>query len=340
MRELKNLLEKMELSLRRHRLISSGDAILIGVSGGADSTALTLLLTKIQKKYRLRLAVAYLNHGLFPKQAAQHERFVKKLCGNLGLEFYSKKANVKKMARVGKRSLEEAGRDARYAFFQEIAAKHHWNKIATAHTLDDQAETILMRILRGTGLRGLTGIPSKRDTESGIPVIRPLLGISKKEIVLFLKKAKTPYCQDASNESLDFTRNKLRKNFIPSLEKAFNPKLKESLASLGQLGDGYRRYLDTEVARSFQKALLSSPASSTKLRVLTLTGLPEATLSEVLLCAANRRRGRNSGLGFNHVASIIDILRSDENALEISLPGGLRVRKGQGTLEFIDTASK
>src|SRR5258708_5273072 len=114
MRELKNLLEKIDLAARRHALFSSGDAVLAGVSGGPDSTALLLLLTKIQKKYNFRIGAAYLNHGLLPRQAARHENFVCDLSKKMGVEFYSKRVDVRRLAHSSKRSIEEAGRDARY----------------------------------------------------------------------------------------------------------------------------------------------------------------------------------------------------------------------------------
>src|SRR3989344_2875630 len=184
---LKTLLHQMELSNRKHRLFHERDSVVVGLSGGPDSVALLVLLSKLERKYSLKIIAAHLNHGLSKKQARSFYALAKKSAETLKIPFYSKTVSVKRLAKRNKRSLEEMGRLVRYQFFEEIAAKTKCRKIATAHTLDDQAETVLMRIFRGAGLRGLTGIPYKRR-QGKFEVIRPLLSVEKAALAAFLKE--------------------------------------------------------------------------------------------------------------------------------------------------------
>src|SRR3989344_6614958 len=178
---LKTLLHQMELSNRKHRLFHERDSVVVGLSGGPDSVALLTLLSKLRRKYSLKIVAAHLNHGLSKKQAHSFYVLAKEAAEALKVPFYSKTVAVKRLAKRDKRSLEEMGRMVRYRFFEEIAAKTKCRKSATAHTLDDQAETVLMRIFRGSGLRGLTGIPYKRK-QGRFELIRPLLSVEKNRL--------------------------------------------------------------------------------------------------------------------------------------------------------------
>ena len=175
MKKAKDLLQTLDVTNRRHGLIEPGDRIVAGVSGGPDSAALLALLGALREKYRLRLYAAHLDHGL-SKAARRYAACARRLSERLGVPFFEARANVRRVARAAGRSLEEAGRLERYKFFQTIAQRCGAHKIATAHTRDDQAETILMRLLRGAGLRGLSGIPARRP-EGRYTVIRPLLDV-------------------------------------------------------------------------------------------------------------------------------------------------------------------
>ena len=177
------LTRKVLQAVKEHGLIRKFDRIVLGVSGGPDSIALLYCLLALKEEYRLSLRIAHLNHMLRPKDSAKDAEFVRALAKKLGLACTIKKVNVKALK---KGSLEETARKARWDFFLETAKNFKADKIALGHTLDDQAETVLMRLLRGSGLLGLSGILPKRDI-SGVTVIRPLLGIKRKEIESFLK---------------------------------------------------------------------------------------------------------------------------------------------------------
>ena len=209
-----------------------GDRILIALSGGPDSTALAHLLSLWKQKHGLKLAAAHLHHGL----SSQNNRALqlsKKTAQELGMPFYFKKADVRGFAKTKKRSLEEAGRDMRYAFFSSLASRGRFNKVATAHTRDDQAETVLMRIIRGCGLHGLSGIPARR-TLGRSEVIRPLLDCRKKELLAFLADNRLSFQKDRSNASVRFTRNRVRGELLPWISKHMNPSIHDTLAGLAE----------------------------------------------------------------------------------------------------------
>ncbi len=217
---------------RRHALVRRGDRVLIALSGGPDSTALAHLLSLWRHKYDLKLAAVHLHHGL----SLQNDRALtlsRATAMALGIPFYSKKTKVRVLSKKKKISLEEAGRDARYIFFKALSRRLNMNRVATAHTQDDQAETVMMRIIRGCGLHGLAGIPVKRPLGRA-RVIRPLLGCQKKDLLQFLTENGLRFQTDRSNTSSLFTRNRVRHELLPWISKNLNPSIQETLAGLAE----------------------------------------------------------------------------------------------------------
>jgi tRNA(Ile)-lysidine synthase len=235
----KKILSQMNALNGRHGLVRRGDRVLIALSGGPDSTALAHLLVLWRRKYGLKLAAAHLHHGL-SKQNDRAMKLARATAQELGLPFYSKKTRVRALAKKEKLSLEEAGRDARYAFFRSLSRRLKMTKIATAHTRDDQAETVMMRIIRGCGLHGLTGIPAKRPLGDA-QVIRPLLDCRKKDLLLFLAQNGVRYQTDRSNTSARFTRNRVRHELLPWIGKHLNPSIHDTLAGLAERAAPRRR---------------------------------------------------------------------------------------------------
>ncbi len=338
MNSLKKLLEEVELTNKRHGLIAKNDSLVIGVSGGPDSVGLLYILCKMRRKYNLKLSAAHLSHGLLKTQSRYHLALVRKISNALELPFYSKEVRLKSIAAKTGRSLEEAGRIERYRFFTETAAKIHARKIVTAHTLDDQAETVLMRLLRGTGVRGLAGIPYKRR-EGECTIIRPLLDCSKKDVLLFLKKHKILYAIDKTNRNLDFTRNRVRHYLLPALERDFNPRIRESLASFQEIFGQTQTYIESEALRAYKKCVASETAGKKSvilLKVPILKKLHPAILREVLFIALSRKKGDARRVSHAHITAIESILKSSlkKNA-EIHLPGPVLARKNGIQLALI-----
>lgn len=211
------MLDKLLEMVRRYRLIDPGDTVICAVSGGADSVALLFALYLLREKLQLHLEAAHFNHGLRGDEALRDEKFVEDLCDRLQIPLAVGRGRVQ----AGEKGLEAAAREARYAFFATLPGK-----IATAHTADDNAETVLMHLVRGTGLRGLGGIAPRRGT-----VIRPLLLATRAQVLAFLEEYNLDYVTDSTNAADDFLRNRLRHHVLPLLRQE-NPRLAENLSAM------------------------------------------------------------------------------------------------------------
>jgi len=221
-----NKLEQKILSfVSREKLISQGDNVLVALSGGPDSVSLLYLLLKYRKKFNISVSAFHLNHLLRGKESEGDEKFCTLLCKKNKIPIYKFKADIKKLAGEKKISIEEAARNERYRLIDELIKEHKFDKVATAHNSNDNAETVLINLLSGCGLHGISGIPVKRDN-----IIRPLFPASKEEILEYLKQNKIKYRVDSSNLSNDYRRNYLRNKIIPLLKKEFNPKLEDALS--------------------------------------------------------------------------------------------------------------
>ncbi len=221
---MKKTEQKVLRFIDEKNLIEKDDRILVALSGGPDSVFLLHFLNKYSKKFKISLAAIHINHGLRGKAASSDENFCKILTKKLGVRFYSVKRNVKALAKKLKVSTEEAGRLIRYEEFEKLSAKEGFTKIATAHIADDNAETVLLNLIKGTGLSGISGIPYSRGK-----IIRPLLVLTKEEIVQYLKFYKIDYRTDLTNLQSEYERNFLRNEIIPLIKKRLNPSLENTL---------------------------------------------------------------------------------------------------------------
>ncbi|MFC1645792.1 tRNA lysidine(34) synthetase TilS [Candidatus Omnitrophota bacterium] len=217
-------------TIRKFNLLSFADRVLIGVSGGPDSLALLYLLNDLSVKLGLKIIICHLNHGLRGRSADLDERFVKDIASDLELDFFSKKVSGKQLK--SKNPNEETLRKLRYDFMFDLAKRCKVDKIALAHTLDDQAETVLMRIIRGTGLYGLISILPKRKIKSFV-IIRPMIEVSREEIEDYLKEIKVKPRIDKTNFSNRFLRNRIRHGIMKDLGR-INPSIRESLGRFAQ----------------------------------------------------------------------------------------------------------
>lgn len=220
--------DKFLQTIENNNLIDENDTIIIGASGGPDSQFLVYLLNEIKDMYKIKLVLAHLNH-MHRKEAVDDENLVQKTAKKLGLDFHKDSKSMDLYAKKHSISSEHAGRILRYDFFEKVCKKYKNPKIAIAHNMDDQAETVLMRIIRGTGLDGLKAMEYKNGK-----IIRPIMDFSKNEILGFLDKYDIDYHIDKTNLEKDYTRNKIRLDVIPEIEK-INPNFKKSLISLSEI---------------------------------------------------------------------------------------------------------
>ena len=224
-------------------LINEGAHIVAGVSGGPDSLCMLHALTQIADSMDLTIVPVHVNHKLRPEADAEEENVVR-ICDRLGLDCFTFEADCNGLAKELRISSEEAGRQIRYEIFDEVASQIEEDNgpknnilIAVAHNADDQAETVLFRLLRGTGIHGLAGMPVIRNSEAGYMIIRPIIDIERAEIEQYIRDNRLHPNIDASNMTNDYTRNKIRNELIPYLEKEFNPSIRQALRRYAELAD-------------------------------------------------------------------------------------------------------
>lgn len=228
--------------INEESLLSNGDTVLVALSGGADSVFLLSFLLKYKKRFKLKLSAFHLNHNLRGIEATDDENFCRNFCKKNKIEYFSASKNVKAFAKKNKISVEEAGREIRYKELKRIARKNGFNKIVTAHNANDNSETVLLNLVKGTGIKGVSGIPVKRGN-----IIRPILVVSKDEIIAYLKKKKIPFRTDSSNLSSEYERNFLRNEIIPLLKDKLNVQLDSTLLKSSKVFRNISEVLDKQI---------------------------------------------------------------------------------------------
>jgi tRNA(Ile)-lysidine synthase len=296
-------------------LLSPGDSVLVATSGGPDSLSLLHALAGMRDTLGLSaLSVAHLNHSLRGTDAAEDAVFVDAFCREYALPCVLGTADAAAIAHQQRISVQQAARQARYAFLDDAARRQNATKIATAHTQDDQTETVLLHILRGTGLDGLRGIPARRG-----PYIRPLLGVSRADILAYCQAQGLTPRQDSSNLEADhYTRNRIRLDLLPQLERDFNPAVRSALLRLSETAARDADFLHTQADAALVDATLISNADSFVLDSNRLRTLHPSLLRHVLRAALAQFRGTGDGLTHEHFEPLCDALRGNRR-----LPFGL-----------------
>jgi tRNA(Ile)-lysidine synthase len=334
--------------IQAEKFLQAGDRIGVAVSGGADSVALLLLLLELREKLGIVLGVVHFNHKLRGKASDADEKFVAKLATKYGLELHSASLDVAKKAKKERANLEDAARRARYSHFRSLAESGACTRIAVAHTADDQAETVLAHLLRGTGLAGLGGIHPVAG-----PVFRPLLTVRRSELRAYLRRRKQNWHEDATNRDTKRMRARIRSKLLPLLAKQFQPAIVEHLSTLANLAREDEAYLESAaelrvlaLAKETEGAV-SIPARDIGGRGVSSSGL-QKTNGEIerfaTSSAAIRKRmirhitanikPRAGQLGANHVEAVLELARSGQSGSSLSLPGGVEVRKEHDMLLF------
>jgi tRNA(Ile)-lysidine synthase len=301
-------------TLERYNMIRSGEGVLVGLSGGADSVALAFVLLELKERLGIALFLAHLNHGL-RADADEDERFCRSLAERLGLPFASDRVDVAGQARLHKRSIEDEGRSARYRFLETQARRFGAGKIAVGHTLDDQAETFLLRVLRGSGGRGLGAIHPVRNGE----IIRPLIDSRRAEIEAYLGARGIRFLEDASNADPRFTRNRIRHQEIPRLTSAYNPRLSETLARSASLLRDEEEWMEAETRAAFG-ALAEVSENEVHLDRTALSLRPLALRRRLVRAAIGGLRGLEN-VSHRHVEEVLKLAERGRSGRELHLPG-------------------
>jgi len=274
---MSNIIEKIDNNIKEYSLIKERQNILLGISGGPDSVMLFHVLINIREKKKFNFYAAHINHLYRGEDAYKDEEFVRKLCSDFNIKLYVKRQNASKLAKESKITEEEAGRKIRYDFFNKILNEIKGGLVATAHNKNDQAETLLQRIIRGTGIEGLSGMDYKQDN-----IIRPLLNIEKKEIINYLKKNNLDYCIDKTNEEPIYGRNKVRLELIPYIENRFNENFQDTLFRMSQnMKDDYE-IINGKVESDFSNCLINKEKERIILDRYILKDYPKGIRSRIL----------------------------------------------------------
>lgn len=318
------------------------EVFVVGVSGGPDSVALAHLLDELNRAEGRgwRIHLAHLNHMLRGKQADEDAAFVAALSKSKSWAVTIEERPIEELARESDMTLEEVARNERYAFFERVLQATGGTVAATAHHADDNAETILHRILRGTGLRGLAGIPVTRALRDAAPfrLIRPMLGIRRSEIMTYLRENNIEYRSDPTNETIDFTRNRIRNELIPDLEDKYNPSLREALLRLAEQARWTNEHLQELVEEAYREVRIggepATPPAEVVLDARALVDQPQLLQTELVRRAIVSLGIGQKRIGFDHLTSVIELAGRNVSGKRLELPGGLIVSKHREKLTF------
>jgi tRNA(Ile)-lysidine synthase len=315
-------------TIQKYEMLQPGDRVVAAVSGGADSVALLHALWELRGDLHFSLMVAHLDHGLRP-EGEKEANFVRKLAGKLGAPFHFRKADVGSYREEKGLTVQEAAREVRYAFLAEVAKKNRASKIALGHTADDQAESVVMRILRGSGTRGLSGIPPVRD---GF-YIRPLIEAWREEIEAFLKGKGIPYLTDPSNKSLHYLRNRVRHELLPVLRQ-YNPRVRQVLVQMADLFREEEGFWQKYLAEKFSCVVRSRRKEHLILDVPALASQPLPIRLRCLRHAIEKVQGHLRRVNLSHIWAIDSLLEGPNPNRTLRLPLGLVVTRAYQGLHF------
>lgn len=343
--ELKEIEKKVLDTIKKFNMISSGDKVVIGVSGGPDSITLLNILNKFKEYLNINIFVAHINHKI-RVEADEETEYVHNFCNNIDVECYIKEAKVEEEAKRLKIGTEEAGRNIRYEFFEEVAKKVGANKIATAHNSNDNAETVLMNIIRGSSVSGLKGIEEVRDGK----FIRPLIECERSMIENYCNELNLNPRYDKSNKENIYTRNKIRNLLIPYLQKEFNPNIVEGINRLSTLASEEEQFINKIVEKEYKNLLLNVDSNNLnnnkeinkKAIILDLKGfnkLDKVIKSRLILYTISKAYGKANGIEKVHIEDIIKLCSNNIGNKYLTPKKGIKIFVKKGKIFFFLNSS-
>lgn len=319
-----NTISTVKNTIKKYNMLSFGDTVAVGVSGGADSVCLLYILNEIKKEFNIKIIAVHVNHNLRGEAALKDYKFVDNLCNSLNIPLKLFSINIEEIAKATGQSLEEAGRTQRYKCFNSVGA----NKIAVAHHLNDSCETMLMRLFRGTGIKGLNGILPVRDN-----IIRPLINLSREEIEYFCKDKGLDYCTDATNFQDIYTRNKIRIHLIPWIKEQLNPNILTCLAKTSYMLNQDEDFLNNYAKREYTKVL----SGKNTLDIGKLQRLHPAIINRVIRITLENTADTLKDISYDHINAIYTLMNKPVGK-SINLPYNITVIKNNNTLVFATDA--
>ena len=328
--------EKVLATINKYNMINKNDKIVIGVSGGPDSMTLLNVLNNLKEKLGISIYVAHINH-MIRKEADEETEYVKEFCEKIGVEFYYERIDVESEARKLKIGSEEAGRNIRYNFFNEVANRIGANKIATAHNSNDNAETVLMNIIRGTSISGLKGIEKIRDGK----YIRPIIECNRDEIEEYCKEKNLNPRYDKTNLENIYTRNKIRNMLIPFIKKEFNPNIIEGINRLSSIAYEEEQFINKFVENEYKKLLICVNKNKEENKTEIVLNMKEFNIldyvikSKLVLYTVSKVAGSATGIEKIHVDDIIKLCNNNIGNKFLIPKKGIKVYVKKGKIFFI-----
>ena len=320
--------EKFLNTIKKYNLIKTNDVIVVGVSGGPDSITLLTCLDKYKEKFQYKLVVAHVNH-LIREDSTDDEQFVEKLCEKLNIPCEVKRANVAEIAKEEKRGEEEVGRKIRYDFFDEVAKKYDANKIAIAHNMNDNAETVLLNLLRGSGLSGLEGI---QPQEYG-KYIRPLVECSRDEIEKYCEENDLQPRIDSTNSEDIYKRNEIRHKVLPLL-KEFNPKIVETLSRTSKIVKENNDFVTQESAKTFTKIAKKENKNKVSFELKEFNKLENSIRTNLIIYTINDLAGTVKDISKVNIDDVIELANNNVGNKYIFIKKNIKVSTNKGILSF------
>jgi tRNA(Ile)-lysidine synthase len=320
------MIKKIKQTIKKYDLLEKGERVVVALSGGPDSTALLTVLAPIAQELDLSVIIAHFNHGLRGAESDEDENFSRDLSEKMGLAFVSGKMDQIK----GKKGIspEDFYRRQRYDFLNKIFEDYQAQKIALGHNLQDQAETVLLNLLRGSGLEGLKGFLPMRDGK----FIRPLIEISRQEIISFLNEAGIPYRHDSSNKNKIYLRNQIRSELIPYLKEKFNPKIEENLAQMAEILRPEDEFIRQHVAHALKLSVIERQQDRILLKIADIIKLHPAIRWRLFKTLLESLSPAKNGFSFIHIKSLDNLAQKCESGKIIVLPLGIEARRDYDNL--------
>lgn len=325
------LIDKVRFTIKKYHMLQKRDRILAGLSGGPDSVVLLEVLLALKKEYSLDIYIAHMDHKFRGEESLSDRKFCEDIAKGLKLDIICEERDVPGIAKEKGISLEEAARFERYDFFKNAARVKKIQKIAVGHTKDDQAETVLMRAIRGSGIRGLGGMSPAKDMQ-GIIIIRPLIEILRREIDSFIKEFDLKARHDSTNDKVLFTRNRIRHELIPYLENKFNPRLKEVLANMADNLRMENEFLEKFTKRKFKSVSKKSKTNEITIDIKKLRKQPEAIRKRILRSALEEVKGDLRRFTYQHWKEMDELISKRPGNSIVDLPGGIDIMKNKNNL--------
>ncbi|MBR3673176.1 MAG: tRNA lysidine(34) synthetase TilS [Clostridia bacterium] len=324
------MINKVLKTINKYNLIDKKDSIVIGVSGGPDSMCLLSILNSLKEQLNISITVAHINH-MIRKEADEETKYVQDYCNKLNIPCYIKRIDVIEKSSQEKIGTEEAGRKARYDFFEEVAKQVSANKIATAHNANDNAETVLMNIFRGAGASGLKGIEPIRNGK----FIRPLIECQRDEIEKYCEEHKLEPKIDQSNFENIYTRNKIRNILIPNIKQEFNPNIIESLNKMSALLREENDFIEQYVEEVWKTLYISKDENELVLDLKKFNKLNRFIKSKIVLVSINKVMGSTQGIEKIHVEDIIKLCEKNIGNKYLTPNKNIKIYVNEGKVKFI-----